>query len=222
MADITRDYDFTSGQPIKSSEVDSELNKLFARINDLPPDALQTAVAEALGLTQPGTVRRGSAPIPGEESRTNAAYGLLATPDRVQNVVVPANGKLRVSYLAAVKGSADGTIAAAIFLGATQLKQQNPADLDVGAVMETSQAVSGIATTTNKYTSLMTLATGLTMAAPNTAEAAFTAFPTTGLLLPAMEILVAPGTYDVSVQFKASAGTISVKDRRLLVEAIGF
>src|SRR5687768_6755972 len=98
MADISRLYDFMPGTLIKSSEVDAEFNQLIARINDLEPDSLQNAVAEKLGLSQTGTVRRGKSIIAAEESTSSTSYTTLTQPDRVQNVELPTDGLIAVAY----------------------------------------------------------------------------------------------------------------------------
>lgn len=79
-------------------------------------------VAAKLGLSQTGDVRRGKSIIATEESRTNTSYGLLATPDRVQSVVLPTDGLLRVTFSALWKEASLGAARAAIFVGGSQLK----------------------------------------------------------------------------------------------------
>lgn len=207
-------------------------------------DAAFTAALAQLGLNDGTTVRRAASIIAGEHSTNSAAYTKLgATPgtDRDQvTVTVPLKGKLRISFLGAWKCSASATIKAAIFIGATQLKlaARGLADIDVATVDEASQVVSGADDSTSVIGSgrYAQLATGLARGFntwPNAAglasssdqgfsDPAFAAFPTTGLIVPAIEVPIAAGTYDVSVQFKTTAGNLSVKDRRLFVEAIGF
>lgn len=156
-----------------------------------------------------------------EESRTNTAYGVLATADEIKEVVLPENGQMIVTYQALWKGSANfegsGDIAeAAIFLNANQLKEQ-AATAPIGDVAKIHD--EGIGTdTTNKFQSLSTGPTGLTSSFSATA---YGAFVTTGMLATSIKIFAAPSTYTISVQFKASSGTVTVKERKLWVEVHG-
>lgn len=221
MADLARLFNFTTGQPIRESEVDAEFDQLIARINDLPPEAFQTAVAEALGLSQPGTVRRGKSIVATEESRTNAAYGLLATPDQV-SVAVPTDGLIEVKFQALWKESVAQAARAAIFLGANQLKR---ASLTAPAVQEATMVPTA---EVSKYTALSSSAGGLASPSSNATEAGPAV--TTGQVVAiskddggACYIFGLPaGTYTVSVQYKALTGTVTVKERRLWVEARGY
>jgi hypothetical protein len=159
--------------------------------------------------------------ISGEESRSSSSFGLLSTSDQVLSIDVPTQGKLRISYLAAWKGDTDkATITAAIFIGSDQL-------LNGTVTTSSAQAKAVLNSSTvegepNKYASLRTsgdgLSSGSTLGGPTT----FSGYPTTGVIISPCEVFVAAGTYSISVQFKASAGAVLVKDRRLWVEAIAY
>jgi hypothetical protein len=89
-----------------------------------------TALLATLGSNLPGgAIHRGKTIIATEESSSSNAFTTLTTPDLVSNIVLPANGLLRVNYLAYGKGTGTPTqdYRAAIFIrpsgGAwTQLK----------------------------------------------------------------------------------------------------
>lgn len=178
------------------------------------------------------------------ETRTNAAYGLLATPDRVQSVVLPAGGLIAVAFQATWQESVAGAASAAIFVGANQLKVAGTplgpvvqaaviggelaggdealgsfggglcstwfdsgasaygGDVTTGQVVGLAAGGTGIATSYNG-TRVQTPATGGNFAGP-------------------CYISAAAGTYDISVQFKASSGIVTVKNRKLWVWTLGF
>lgn len=226
----------TPGDPRGSEETDVR-NAVVALLNlvngnidaanvldaSLTAEELAAALAVQLGVTSGGAVRRGKSIIAGEHTRTNVAFGTLgATPgtdsDQVSAVVVPNGGLLRIRYLAALRGNTDpSTITAALFIGASQLREPST-DLDTGSVVQVSTTVGGAGIPANQYTAVDMGRSSVL----GVGDAAFAALPTTGLKVTPIDVLVAAGTYDISVQFKSSAGSVSAKDRRLLVETIGF
>lgn len=138
-----------------------------------------------------------------EESRTNVAFGTLTTADEITGVVVPTNGKIIVSYRAHVKSSVAAAGVVAIFIGANQTKTTTATALEVS-------------TSGTGFNTLRTAGESLATTASETADA------TTGQLIgPALEFFVAAGTYVVSVQYKASSGSITAKERKLWVEVHG-
>jgi hypothetical protein len=79
-----------------------------------------------LALAQDVDDRLGSAGksiIATSEARTNTAYGLLTTPDRVTGVVLPTSGLIAVAYQATWQESVATAGRAAVFLASTQLKR---------------------------------------------------------------------------------------------------
>lgn len=205
-------------------------------------DNLAQAVREAAGINKTGSIRRGKSIIATEESRTNVAYGLLTTPDRVQNVVLPTDGLICVAYHALVKESVSSAARAAIFIGANQLKW-----LDGGAGAPATQAAYVGAT--DSYRPLFTFESGL---ATLGMSSAYTGAVTTGQVIAGhystgagfglhiesggvtaeklaaattggpCYIFAAAGTYDISIQFKASSGSVTAKERKLWVWTMGF
>lgn len=194
------------------------------------------ALAPYLGLSGPSIKRRGKSIITTEEPRTNTAYGLLTTPDRVQNIAVPAESLLVVAYQATWKCSVAQAARAAIFIGANQLKatadnaaapavseashRNGGADVYV-PLFSTGQGLgssSGPANysgdvTTGQAFGLITGASGYNAIAPG--EPYKSGGPCQIFGLPA-------GTYDISVQFKASSGSVTAKNRKLWVWTVGF
>lgn len=154
-----------------------------------------------------------------EESRTNVAFGTLTTADEITNVVLPENGLIVIGYKANFKSSVSGAGRAAIFLGANQLKASNTAGSGAPVVVE-------IATESTIFRLLTSsTGTGLVSASPETTDV------TTGMLLgggmPSNTsnglafVYAAAGTYAVSIQFKASSGSITAKERKLWVATLG-
>lgn len=205
---------------------------------------LATAVKEAAGLNDGTTVRRGKSIIATEESRTNVAYGLLTTPDRVSSIVLPTGGLLRILFIAEAKESVAGAGRAAIIVGDTLLRAASHAphrvlddtmeqeaslqDVDAantynilttfpGGLVGGSSVVTG-STSGGAGDNPRVVATVSASADPYVARAGAVDLDQGGFCI----VEAAAGTYDVSVQFKSSSGSVTVKNRKLWVEAIGF
>jgi len=95
--------------------------------------------------------------IPAEETRANAAYGLLTTPDRVEDVVVPEDALLIVGYQAMWRESVAGAASAALFIGANQLKL----GLATAGPVVNQTATIGAATPADTYSLLASSPGGL-------------------------------------------------------------
>lgn len=205
-----------------NSTEDPKLRSNFSAIQtaingNLNADNILPADADKLGLSYTGVVHRGKSIIATEETRTNAAYGTLTTPDRVQNIVLPTDGLIAVAYTALFKCSVSGAGRAAIFVGANQLKGM--ASNSAPTIQECSSANA------TNYDWLLTVGGGLSSLISGTSDASSI---TTGLAFgwgasggPAW-IFAAAGTYDISIQFKSATGTCSLKDRRLWVWTTSF
>ncbi len=171
---------------------------------------------------------RGKSNIATEEARTNVAYGLLTTPDRVSSVVLPADGLICVAFQGMWKESVNGAARAAIFVGANQLKSYED-----NAAAPTVREV-GCYGGADSYAPLASYSMGLLPDA--TGATAYTGDVTTGQLVGyggslggstvsfggPCYIFAAAGTYDVSVQFKASSGSVTAKNRKLWVWTLTF
>lgn len=135
----------------------------------------------------------GATVIDTAESRLNNAYGLMTTPDRVQNVIVPTNGLLFVQYEALWKEALNGGGSAAIFIGANQLKVRDH-EGTVGKIGAQSAAHADVGSTTNFYAMLFTCSIGLATKALDSVGATEDPAPvTTGM---AMGLSVSHGVAD--------------------------
>lgn len=169
-------------------------------------------------------VRRGAVETAAEETTSSATYTLLTTHDEVANVVLPAKGLIFVGYEALAKVSAAANMKAAIFLNGNQLKAQTTS---AGAPVIQEATIAVGAGDINKYRSFFTVAGG--MSADDVLSGGVSSGDpvTTGQVLgPGGGLAVIhanPGAYTVSVRFAVGApATLSVKDRRLYVEAKAY
>jgi hypothetical protein len=190
------------------------------------------------GFTGGSDVRRGKSIIATTESRSSASYGLLTTPDRVQNVILDTDGLILVAFQATWQESVDGAAHAAIFLGANQLKYTT---VDNASPSAQEASIAGGATTVAKDMVLASCDFGLKSndGYGSPSGATYAGDVTTGQVVGggrgittggamqfgrfgACHIFAAAGTYDISVQFKASSGSVTAKNRKLWVWTLGF
>lgn len=147
-----------------------------------------------------------------EQTRESASFGTLTTADEIKEVVLPENGLIQIGYVAKWKSSVAAAGKAAIFIGANQLKFGG-----TGAVAET--ASSG---TEFNILSSVSNENGL-----NSVGSATAAFVTTGEAIGAStqggfcSIFAAAGTYNISLQFRSTSGSITAKERKLWVAVLG-
>ncbi len=190
---------------------------------------LVVALLQKLGLNSGSQVGRGKSIIATSESRTNVAYGTLTTPDRVTGIVLPTDGLIAVAYQATWQESVLNAARAAIFIGATQMSKifaenasptlpDTPLSGTVGAAVDRPLATfsGGLASLTNgggAYTGDVT-----TGQAIGSFQGAGVIFNNGGPVY----IFAAAGTYDVSIQFKSSSGSVTAKNRKLWCWSIGF
>lgn len=195
---------------------------------NVPRDIQALADALEAKLFVPGTV------IATEESRTNTAFGLMTTPDRVSSVVVPNNSIVQVRYFATWKQSVAGAAGAAIFIGSNQtrsMQEGGTGPLLMERGLNTAQSGTTYRPlTTDPRFGLVTL---------DDDDGAYTGDVSTGQLLGGQSavnydgvagkasyggaaefFVITGGTFDVSVQFKASSGSVSAKNRRLWVRVL--
>jgi len=194
--------------------------KIFpADLNDAFADlGVQLASVNVAGGFNEGTnVRRGKCIIPGAETRTNTAYGLMPTPDKVSSVVLPSNSKLVIAYEASWKESVSASARAAIFIGTNQLKYMDGSTTISPQPQETGSNYGGA----NTFLLIGTYYLGLRSSGTGT----YPGGSTTGQIIGlggSVETQVSPGTYDISVQFKSSSGVVTVQNRKLLVRVEDF
>jgi hypothetical protein len=187
------------------------------------PDKLSTTLAQYLGITNAANTGRGKTIIAAEESRTNVAYGTLTTPDSVASIVLPTDGLIIIAYQAMMKSSVAGAGGAALFIGANQLQFQDGANR--------APIAQATGTTGTTYVPLSTYPIGL--AAGNATAGDHTVDVTTGQVVGNVTdigaiaagpvyVFGAAGTYTVSVQFKATSGSVTAKLRKLWVWSMAF
>lgn len=205
-------------------------------------DKLAPSVASAIGMSQTSKKRRGKCVIATEESRTNTAFGTLTTPDLVEDLVLESDGLIFIAYRALWKQSATGNAAkAALFLGENQVKIAREG---LGNVTQAATPDNTSAGTTY-YGHLQSFPGGLmsnfldqVLAAPDTAGQIHGISGNAGaVMLGATNVNdvvhsagfggicvleAAAGTYDVSVRFAATSGSVTVKERKLRVWSESF
>lgn len=171
--------------------------------------------------------------IPAEQSRENAAYGTLATPDEIE-IVVPTDGLIAVGYQAAWEGSLGSNGEAAIFLGADQLvvahdgitavQGARTSNLGANELASLCTCELGLAALeAEKYTGDVT--TGQVLGVTGKSGETVACTIAENLFLLGDEgtsaggvcyIFAAAGTYKLSVQFKTlGGGKVTVKNRKL-------
>jgi len=232
-------FNYTSGNINNLDAGDSaSMTDIKGSFQDIPTflngrtfneDNLPVSLLQKLGLSDSsGQKGRGKSIIIQSESRSNTAYGTLTTPDQVSGIVLPTDGLIAIGYQATWQESVNAAARAALFIGANQLKLTN-ADIAAPVVQETGLNSGG--TSVNKP--LATSNVGLVCSPTNTT--AYTGDVTTGQVLGmnASSGVIGPwggftfafaaaGTYTVSVQFKASSGSVTASNRKLWVWTIGF
>lgn len=159
---------------------------------------------------------RGKSIIAATESRTNTSYATLTTPDIVRNIVLPTDGLIKVAFQGTWQNSVSTAGRAAIFVGSNQLKLSTN-----GTPNPVAQEANG-GNVTNSDGSLVTAAWGLM----SSNQSSYSGDVTTGQVigvndtLPAagpVYLFAAAGTYDISIQYKSTSGSITAKNRKLWV-----
>lgn len=145
-----------------------------------------------------------------EETRESATFGTLSTADLIKEVKVGEKGLVRIGYSARFKSSVSAAGQAAVFIGANQLKLYTTEPKAVAAVTvgttfrQLSSSFSGLATSTSGEATGSDVTTGQIISVSASGGE--------------ISLFVAAGTYEVSVQYKATSGSVSAKERRLWVE----
>lgn len=218
-------HDHTPGRgtllTTQSMEAGSITNPLLAanaitsaKIEDgtIKPADLESSLQEKIYTS------RAALSIATEEARTNVAYGLLATPDTL-TVTLPEKGLINIWFQGMWKETNSNAGQAAIFIGANQLKAAS-------GTATAPEAQKAVCQGTNVYCPLSSSEPGLLSGA---AGAGYTGDVTTGQAIATAEasggvcaVFAAAGTYAISIQYLATAGTVTVKNRKLWVEAKSF
>jgi hypothetical protein len=122
LADLSRLHDFTAGQPIRSQEVDDELNQLVATLNALDLENLSAALqntflrlaTQADRKISFGQVTIGFSAV-NDEEQVQVAHGLGTTPSRFLLSQTDSNGDAVYAIAACVaKGPTECTIKAIV------------------------------------------------------------------------------------------------------------
>lgn len=238
MAQISYPFTLTAGQAENVNQLNSNLSAITTQVNgNLDETNLAPALAGRLGISQSGSVRRGKSIIATSETRSNAAYGLLTTPDRVSNVVLPTDGLIFISYQATWKEATATNARAAIFIGSNQLKtaqsfnaapQVQECDLNAGGsnsffplttsgTMGLVSSIAGGGGSTTAYTGDVSTGQIQGRWSQTTTDTTF------AHMGGPVCVFAAAGTYDISIQFKSTGATlVTVQDRKLWVWTVGF
>lgn len=168
----------------------------------------------------------------------------LTTADQVSNLVLPTDGLIAILYQATWQESVAGAARAAIFLGANQLSIRSAAGAPITQAAATASTSTtavdlhlgtsnlGIGSMYGQGTSAVgtDVTTGQVLGSINGPTSGPTfqngAAPagrySEGVGWGLCPVFAAAGTYTISVQFKVSSGTLTVKNRKLWVWTIGF
>lgn len=193
-------------------------------------DKIGTTLAQQLGITNAANTGRGKTVTATTESRTNVAYGTMTTADQVTGIVLTTDGLIAIGYQATWQESVNGAASAAIFIGATQL--QMATTNFTGPVVQAATLGCGAAAVDK---ALATTSAGLFANNGLVQTSVYAGDATTGQLIGLntsgsigfaiggpVYVFAAAGTYTISVQFKSSSGSVTVKNRKLWVWSIGF
>lgn len=148
-----------------------------------------------------------------EQSRESTSFGTLTTADEIKEVVLPENGLLVIGYAALAKCSVSAAGRAAIFIGSNQLKI---AGATVPVVQETElfgtgfQTISSVARGLDRGEGTSYVTTGQAVYAAKTEHTGGMCF-----------VHAAAGTYNISVQYRATSGSVTAKERKLWVANLG-
>lgn len=157
--------------------------------------------------------------ISSEQSRESSAFSTLETADEIKSIVVPENGLLLLGYSALVSSTVEKAGRAAFYIGNNQLKVMGTT---TPAVQEAE--TTGVA---NEFKTCTSILSGLKISPFGTS------FVTTGMALSQFNAAVtetgglcyvhrlAPGTYNVSVQYRATSGKVKAKERILYAAVYG-
>jgi hypothetical protein len=254
MGTLTYPVTLTANTNENVNDLNSNLNAIAAVLNGnvdsnniaaqgVTKAALELTLAQQLGISGGATTGRGKSIIATSESRSNAAYGTLTTPDQVTGIVLPTDGLMFIAYQARWQESVLGAARAAIFLGANQLKmnwvsspQTQAAAINgsggAGNDRVLVSAPAGLVSTNDVGPATADVTTGqsiaMTVLQPSLINmeigGSVQGFVTSALAHAGgiCAVFAAAGTYTVSVQFKASSGSVTANNRKLWCWTLGF
>ena len=239
LLNYTTRANLVANTPENIADVTDCLDKIRTSVNSIDAEQFSSSLEAKMGATSAG---RGKCIIATSESRSNTAYGTLTTPDQVSNIVLPTDGLMFVAYQATWQESVQAAARAAIFIGSTQLQI---AAAGATAPLAIDAAVNNAGGTVVPAARDVPLASGpmglYSQAGGGSSLGAYGGDVTTGQVIGgglyanptlgpggqpyqygACCIFAAAGTYTVSVQFKASSGSVTAKNRKLWVWTLGF
>lgn len=212
----------------KNTTADAKVKAILKGYNeslDSSNKILGTSLAAAAGITN-AQLAAAAKPftwytpkvIATEQTRENVAFATLTTADEITGIVLPENGLIVVGYGARWRSSVAAAGRAGLFLSATQARN------GLGGVVEPA--------TTGTENCLLTSSPGGLASIENAGGGPFA---TTGVTVGhqsavggstaglggVAHIYAAAGTYTISVQFKATSGSVTVKERKLWVYTVG-
>ena len=178
------------------------------------------AFAQSVSANQPSQTVKGFVSIPTSQSTGSTTYTTLSTPDQVTGLTLPSGGIIQLWYFAYWTESVAGAARAAIFLGANQLQSEasnSSAPSVTPAEAQLGNAARPVRPLTSTPSGLLSDNSGSSSSGP----------VTTGQTISvgaggACSIMATPGTYAVSIRFKASSGTVTASNRQLWVSVQSF
>jgi hypothetical protein len=207
-----------AGQPdaTEDPKIASSLTTLANWGNgNIDPADVKAAFAQSAGMNQSGQTVKGSSIIATSQSTGSTTYTTLGTPDQVAGIVLPTTGLIMVLFQARMQNSVASAGSAAIFIGANQLK----------SAQGTSAAAESCIVNDTNTRAISSCSYGLqsdNLGGPYSGDVTTGQAITTNGFGGPCYIFAAAGTYTVSVQVKASSGTVTLDNRRLYVQAVSF
>lgn len=195
------------------------------------------------GINDSTVTRRGRSIIATSEARTNVAYGTLTTPDTVTGINLPTNGFIVVLYWATWQESVANAANAGLFLSSNHVKIADTNDstssaIDIGTYATVGSTTAARARPLTSYPGGLTGCTVFDDGTSDTPDGTgYTGDVTTGQVIGSAAltatkgskyaggpcyIFADPGTYDISVQFKSTSGSVTVSNRKLWVWTVNF
>lgn len=216
--------------------------------NIVSGDLLEVGGAAALGM-QPSA---GAVQISASQSTSSTTFTTLGTPDEITGIVLPTDGLIAVWYQAAWQESVGNAAAAAIFLNSNQVEIQGHESTDnvygpftqsveiqgggdfgvnvplftcsagLGSLQPNSSGAGGNDVTTGQIVGAVTDALSGGQGSMHMVLGGTHLCTLGGILAGPCYIFAAAGTYTVSIQFKASSGSVTASNRKLWVQALSF
>lgn len=185
---------------------------------------LSLGTRQALGVSDTTAVRRGSSVITASEAPTTS-WAVLATPDRVSNIVLPSAGLIKVSYVAfANKTVGTGSNLFAMLVKLNTSQPYGQAGGGMSTLFGRLAISSGLAASRHLIIATSGAAEDGILVTDVGGVGTPTDAQTNGRLVGGfVSIAVNAGTYTVEAQWQRdTATTVSIFARRLYVEAVAF